>query len=77
MATTTFSHETTSIRHPTLINEPGSHLLLRLVEGLDETLRSAPDGLVVALHGGWLRRGWHRLSGAAEVTGLDFPMGPA
>ncbi|MGC4806149.1 ABC-F family ATP-binding cassette domain-containing protein [Micromonospora sp. DT233] len=41
-----------------LLDEPTNHLSLRLVEELEEALRSAPGGVVVASHDRWLRRGW-------------------
>ncbi|MET7834408.1 ABC-F family ATP-binding cassette domain-containing protein [Micromonospora sediminicola] len=41
-----------------LLDEPTNHLSLRLVEELEDALRSAPGGVVVASHDRWLRRGW-------------------
>ncbi|MDQ1293325.1 MAG: macrolide transport system ATP-binding/permease protein [Actinomycetota bacterium] len=41
-----------------LLDEPTNHLSLTLVEELEEALRSAPGGVVVASHDRWLRREW-------------------
>ncbi|WP_091098577.1 ABC-F family ATP-binding cassette domain-containing protein [Micromonospora citrea] len=50
-----------------LLDEPTNHLSLRLVEELEEALRSAPGGVVVASHDRWLRRGWQ----GTELALLD------
>jgi macrolide transport system ATP-binding/permease protein len=41
-----------------LLDEPTNHLSIDLVEELEDALRSAPGGVVVASHDRWLRRGW-------------------
>ncbi|GGQ76098.1 ABC-F family ATP-binding cassette domain-containing protein [Couchioplanes azureus] len=50
-----------------LLDEPTNHLSLRLVEELEDALRSAPGGVVVASHDRWLRRGWQ----GAELALID------
>jgi macrolide transport system ATP-binding/permease protein len=49
------------IAHPPdvlLLDEPTNHLSLALIEELEDALRCAPGGVVIASHDRWLRRGW-------------------
>ncbi|GAA3755561.1 ABC-F family ATP-binding cassette domain-containing protein [Salinactinospora qingdaonensis] len=41
-----------------LLDEPTNHLSLRLVEELEDALRTAAGAIVVATHDRWLRRTW-------------------